>query len=418
MTPPLPSRPRSPRRTPRPARRLLACTLAAGLLAALPAGQAQTPKPPVRVKFEDARAQVTQEAVLPVDPVPRIAFGTGFNNNMSWGLSYNGQRITYSPAGGHDMKARIDGREFIIGQPPGRWDPQRVELGKGAFGRKRHGIKSTWVQDKVRITQTLEIVPGKPSGKVAPGQKRQLDTLLVRYLVENKDTRPHKVALRFTIDMYVVNNDGALFASPTTHPGQILNGVAFDAKKMPAYIQVLQVPNLQNPGQVCHFTLKLGKRLEGPSRMILTNLGTCFGGWEVPAQPAGDSAVAIFFDDKEIPAGGKRDMGYAYGVNLASSPESEGRVSLALGGSFEPGKTFTVTAYVDEPVEGQSLALELRPGMELIGGKEVQPVPFPEAVGTSIVQWRARVQRLGQFPLRVRSSTGVTQTRTITISAP
>jgi hypothetical protein len=406
----------------RPAWRLaglgVAGAFVAGLLAAVPAGQAQAPRPPVVVKFEDAKEQVAPEAVLPVDPVPRIAYGTGFNNNMSWGLSYNGQRITYSPAGGHDMKVRIDGREFVIGQPPGRWDPQRVELGKGAFGRKRHGIKSTWVQDKVRITQTLEIVPGKPSGKVAPGQKRQLDTLLVRYLVENKDSRPHKVALRFTIDMYVVNNDGALFASPTTHPGQILNGVAFDAKKMPAYIQVLQVPNLQNPGQVCHFTLKLGNRLEGPSRMVLTNLGQCFGGWDVPAAPAGDSAVAIFFDDREVPAGGKRDVGYAYGVNLASSPESEGRVTLATGGSFEPGKVFTVTAYVDEPVVGQSLALELPPGMELVGGKAVQPVPAPEGTETSIVQWRARVQRLGRFPLRVRSSTGMTQTRTITISAP
>jgi hypothetical protein len=394
---------------------LAVCALASGLLAALPPGQAQTPRPPVRVQVEDAQPQVT-EASIPVDPVPQIAYGVG--PNMSWGLSYRGQRITYSPQGGHDIKVRIDGREYIFGQPPGRWAPHQAPLGKGAFGRPRHGVKSTYVVGNVHITQILEIVPGKPQAKAAPGQKRQLDTLLVRYLVENKDARPHKVAIRITIDMYIVNNDGALFASPTTHKGQILNGVMLQGKGMPAYVQVLQSPNLQNPGQVAHFTLKLGNSLESPSRMALTNLGVCFQGWDVPAAPAGDSAVAIFFDDKEVPAHGKRSMGYAYGIGIASSPDSEGRVSLALGGSFEPGKLFTLTAYVEEPVEGQNLTLQLPAGMELVEGKEVQPVPPPEGTGGSIVQWRARVQRLGQFPVRVRSSTGLTQTKTITVARP
>jgi hypothetical protein len=390
--------------------------LAAPLLAAIlatSAGQGQNS--PVRVKVEDAEPQVV-EAVLPVDPQPRIAYGVG--PNMSWGLSYNGQRITFSPQGGHDIKVRIDNRELIFGQPPGRWSPRQVPIGKTATGRPRHGIKSTYVIDNIHITQTLEIVPGKPSAKPTPGQKRQLDTLLVRYLVENKDSRPHKVAIRITIDMYMINNDGALFASPTTHPKKILNGIAFQAKKMPAYVQVLQIPNLQNPGQVGHFTLKMGKRLEGPSRLVLTNLGFCFMGWDVPAQPAGDSAVAIFFDDKEIPAQGKRDMAYAYGIGIASSPESEGRVSLDLGGSFEPGKRFNITAYVDEPVEGQTLSLDLPTGMELVEGKQIQPVPPPTPEGRSIVRWQARVQRLGRFPLRVHSSTGLTQTKTVTLSRP
>jgi hypothetical protein len=400
-----------------PWRSLPALAGVVGLLAALlPAGQAQEPRGPVRVKVVDAKPEIT-EATLPVDPVPRIAYGTG--PDMSWGLTYNGQRITYSgTGGGHPIKVRIDGREYVQGQPPGRWAPQQAPLGKGAFGRTRHGVKSTYIVDNVHITQFLEIVPGKPPGKLGAGQKRELNTLLVRYLVENKDARPHKVGIRITIDMYMVNNDGALFASPTTHKGQILNGMMFQGKTMPAYVQVLQIPNLANPGQVGHFTLKLGSRLEPLSRLVLTNLGVCFGGWDVPAQPAGDSAVALFFDDKEIAAHGKRDMAYAYGIGIASSPESEGRVSLALGGSFEPGKVFTLTAHVEEPMEGQSLTLELPAGMELIEGKEVQPVPPPAGEGSSIVQWRARVRRLGEFPVRVRSSLGMTQTKTIIVSRP
>src|SRR5262249_44353065 len=114
----------------------------------------------------------------------------------------------------------------------------------------------------------------------------------------------------------------------------------------------------------------------------------------------------------------RREMAYAYGVSLASSPENEGRVTVGLGGSFEPGKLFTISGHVDEPVEGQALTLELPPGMELVEGKAIQPVPAPTEAGSSLVVWKARVQKLGEFPLRVRSSTGVTQTKTITVTRP
>src|SRR5262249_30986366 len=196
----------------------------------------------------------------------------------TWGLAYNGQRITYSTQGGHELKFRVDGKEVSFGQGPGRWGVMREALPRTASGRVRHGIKSTWIADNIHFTQILEIVPGKPSGKVPPGYKRKLDTLLVRYLVENKGPKAHKVGVRYTIDMYIIDNDGALFASPTTHPGQVINGVAFEGKKLPPYIQGLQRSNVQAPGQVTHFTLKLG-RLEAPSRFVCTNLGVCFGGW-------------------------------------------------------------------------------------------------------------------------------------------
>ena len=79
-------------------------------------------------------------------------------------------------------------------------------------------------------------------------------------------------------------------------------------------------------------------------------------------------------------------------------------VELALGGSFAPGKVFTVTAYVSDPAPGQSLALELPAGMALVDGQEIQAVPAPPAEGNpvSLVYWRARVLRPGEFPVRVQ----------------
>jgi cyclophilin family peptidyl-prolyl cis-trans isomerase len=90
---------------------------------------------------------------------------------------------------------------------------------------------------------------------------------------------------------------------------------------------------------------------------------------------------------------------------------------LVLGGSFVPAKLFTIAAYVDFPVQGQTLTLELPAGVKLIEGRETQPVPaLATAAGpaaTSLVLWKARVLRPGEFDVRVRSSTGMAKSRMI-----
>src|SRR5262249_42603865 len=151
--------------------------------------------------------------------------------------------------------------------------------------------------------------------------------------------------------------------------------------------------------------------------VILTRLGAFRDPWNMNPQPAnGDSAMGMYWDPKEIPPGGKREIAYAYGQGIASSPEGEGRVGVVLGGSFEPGKLFSVSAYVGDALAGQRLARELPAGMERVEGKELQPVPPVVGEGNSLVLWRARVQRPGEFTVRVRSSNGVTYTKRITVS--
>ncbi len=76
-----------------------------------------------------------------------------------------------------------------------------------------------------------------------------------------------------------------------------------------------------------------------------------------------------------------------------------------------------MAAYVQDPASGQSLTLELPAGMQRIEGKESQPVATDDD-GNGMVLWKARVLRPGQFTLRVRSSTGITQSKIITISRP
>jgi hypothetical protein len=376
--------------------------LALGLLAAGLAAQ-----PPVAVKIQQEKATV-EEVSLPVDPTMRAQ--PSFVGNMAYGLNIEGKRLTFG-AGSARTTFRIDGQ--VLG-PGGQQQP----LPPGPRGKARTGVQTVWDHNGLRVTQTMEVVPGKPSAKPKPGEKRRMDTLLIRYTIENKDTRPRSVGVRMHMDTYCWTTDGCLFAAPTVRPGQVLDGVELKGKDVPEYAMQLQMPNIQNPGWVGHYTFRIG-RYEPPSRVIFTSLGANQDGWNVQAiQAGGDSAAAFFWDDQKIPPGGKRELAYAHGQGIATSPENEGRVAVEFGGSFAPGKRFTVAAQVDDPVDGQSLTLELPEGLELCEGPRVQPVPAPNADNRSIVYWRGQVQRLGTFPVRIRSSNGVTYTTTVTVSRP
>jgi hypothetical protein len=155
-----------------------------------------------------------------------------------------------------------------------------------------------------------------------------------------------------------------------------------------------------------------------PNRLVMGRLLAAGGdNWNLNPQPAnGFSALVSYWDPKPIKPGQKREFAYAYGGGVASNPENEGLVNLVLGGSFEPGKLFTVTAYVDDPAPGQKLTLELPPGMERVEGKESQPVAAATDESPSLVLWKARVLRTGDFRVRVRSSTGLTLTKIISIT--
>ena len=104
---------------------------------------------------------------------------------------------------------------------------------------------------------------------------------------------------------------------------------------------------------------------------------------------------------------------------MGNSAEGAGKLGVTLGGTFEPGGVFTATAYVTNPVRGQTAALKLPAGLTRVGGNATQPVPplAPNAPSkNSVVTWKVRVDRLGRFALKVTTSTGLSQTKTITIT--
>ena len=360
---------------------------------------------PVRVKIQDEKPAFF-EVLTPIDPVKRVEYQ---GNNMSLQITVE-RKMLHLGMIYPSFKIDQNMQNGLGGVMP--MEIPRANLPKTPSGKERDGFMCVGKLGGIRITQTVEVV----ATRAEKGNQRRRDAVVVRYTLENKDTVPHQVGLRCFMDVYVVNNDGALFAAPN-QPGKILDGVELKDKTMPDYLQFLERADLQNPGFVGHLTFNLGSSVEAPNRAVLTSLRGNNSGWDITPIPAGgDSAMAFFWDPREIKAGAKREFAYAFGQGVAPKLDNEGAIKLDLVGSFEPNKMFTINAFVSDPAPGQSLTLELPDGLERLEGKETQPVPAVDAEGNCLIQWKARVLRPGQYNLRVHSTLGVTQTKIITIT--
>lgn len=377
------------------------------LVAATPLAVAQAPagKPAVEVTIQDDK-QIVVEPIMPLDPQQYVQLNP--QGNMFINVQVNNQNLHL---GFIQTMLHVDGMVIFPGNPPGRMAIQNQPLPAGKGKKARTGFVSAYEIGKLTITQEVEVVPTKSKG----AEKRRRDAIMVRYLLDNKDNQPHKVGVRIFLNPFVMNNRGTLFAAPN-QPNKILNGVELKGKEVPSYLQFLQRPDLKDPGFVAHMTYNFGRNFDMPDRVVLTGQAAFLNQWDLRVmQSMGISALGFYWDPKDIKAGGKRNLAYAFGQGVATGLEGDGLVALVLGGSFEPGKLFTVAAHVQDPAPGQHLTLELPPGMARIEGKERQPVPALDDEGNSMVLWKGRVLTTGRFTLRVRSSTGITQTKIISI---
>jgi hypothetical protein len=282
------------------------------------------------------------------------------------------------------------------------------------------------------VTQEVEIVAGE--------QSRRLDTCLVRYLIENQDTREHPVGIRFMLDTFIGANDGV----PFTVPGA--TGLC-DTKKLfktsaevPDFIEALENDDLRNPGTVAYLQFRIGNQVESPSRVMLGGwpnmdfrpLGwpeakAQLTGWNVPflsikqrigRQIADDSAVTMYWDPQRLEPNQSRVVGFAYGLGDVDTRESGGHLLLTVGGRLVRHGEFTLTALVHNPQPDEKLTLTLPPGFSLLSGgttQEVPPVPAGSTRPASPVTWRIRAADDGNYELMVRSSQGATQKLPLTI---
>ncbi len=318
----------------------------------------------------------------------------------------NGKRLTYSTNGSSNSTVvKMDGQTTEFGHPNGKVVEPFAPLPNG-------GARSTWILNNVRFTQTLEPITSQTGAR---------DTVLVRWMIRNEDTKQHQVGLRVQLDTMIGQNDGVPFAVPGM--SDMITTTADFPKQgpIPHFIQALEVPNLKNPGTVAHLSLQLGGRIEAPGRVCLTHWpGFNFLTWDVPMRGlrdgTEDSAVVLYWNEASLAQNQEREIGFSYGLGDVKS--TEGRIGTTTVSNAVTGRSFPVTVYVQDPVKGETLTLESPPGVDIEGARTVAVPPIPAASKerTSIVTWMAKVPAAGKFEFTIRSSTGETQRQTLNVA--
>jgi hypothetical protein len=131
-----------------------------------------------------------------------------------------------------------------------------------------------------------------------------------------------------------------------------------------------------------------------------------------------DSAVTMYWEERELPADKGRRVGFTYGLGNVDTSESEGHLLLTVGGRLVRNGEFTLTALVHKPQAGEKLTLKLPRGFSIVEGEAEQTVPPVPAGATrpdSPVTWRLRAGGDGKYELAVQSNKGAKQKLPLTI---
>lgn len=320
-----------------------------------------------------------------------VAVGSG----MRFGITATGgKRLTFSANGSTNTTVmRIDGKPLELGGAGGKITEANTKLPGG-------GTRSVWISGDIRVTQLLE-----PSG----------DAVLVRWLLENTGGRQHTAGLRLQLDTLIGSNDGVPFAVPG-QPGLVTTSADFKGGQAPEFVQALEKPDVNNPGTVARLSLRLGGKIEAPGRVSLTRWPGGSLAWEIPVANMGsDSAAVLYWDERPLAPGHVREIGFAYGIGAVTG--NKGHLGATVSGRPEAGKEFFVTAYINNPVAGETVTLDAPAGANVVGPATVS-VPQPNGGNrTALVTWRVRAERAGMFRLTIRSSTGATLEQGVNVGA-
>jgi hypothetical protein len=350
-----------------------------------------------------------------LDPDPRL--GIDFDGEKRFGIVVRTERdpnnkdrfkrLTYEEKGStNNTCVKIDGNTgYLFGNTHGhgKWVQREVKR-----GHDRVGWDSVFLFDRegVEVTQSVDLVPGE--------QTRLLDTVMVRYKVENRSKIDRTVGLRVMLDTYIGANDGVPFAVPggEGRPDRLVSTTAtFEGRDIPDYVQALERPDLQDPGTVAQLGLKLPD-YEPLDRMIICRWpGEKNMRWDV-GKPEGmrnnedkpDSCVLLYWAYKAMRPDEVRKLAFTYGLGSVGAGGGDGKIALTTGGSTRPGREFIVTAYVKEPKEGQVVRLILPEGFAFARGHEAEKKIEGTGGNLAQVSWRVRsASREGQYVIEAVS---------------
>lgn len=383
------------------------------------------PNPLIELKFDEGRQgnDYIDSMTFAVHRLPDVKGGP--KKKLNW----------YENGFGNSTVIRIDGQDKAFGITPthGKW-AQQNDKGKPVEG-KTGKSREFEMKPGIYVTQTVTIEPGEAVEYEKDKYKRYLSMCLVRYKIHNRDPSKatHEVGLRVLMDTCIGENDGV----PFTFPG--VSEVVTDKRdlrgpEVPDFIQVLEKPNLRDPGIIMQLNLRFmdKDKYEAPNRFQLTrypgNDRAKLDKWEVPldaikrpGEPEGDSAVAIYWEPKPLGPGKTRELAFTYGLGSVAVAENS-KIGLTIGGATYVNGEFTVLALIADK-EANNATITLPEGLTLKDPKtRTQPVIAnrPDESGQvrpSPVTWIVRADKEGKHNIRVETNTGAEKSRRVTITA-
>ncbi len=383
-------------------------------------------KPFVKVQFDEGKAEKDATdsmnfAIHKIDPdddrIPSVK------------LNY------YENGLGNTVVARIDGKDKLFGLAgaagTGKWDKEFEKAGKpagryGGTGKKRAFI----FNEGIVVTQTVTVEPGEPDDT----GKRPLNTCLVRYQIKNADkTNPHKVGLRVLMDTCIGNEDGVPFILPGSKE-LVTTCKEFKDAEVPGFVQVRQNPDpALPPGIILHLNLRVSEAFEPPGHFLMSRYpgrpNKMHEKWDVALKDMkisgeiqGDSCVALYWKEQQLPVNATRELGFTYGLGVMSSSALPGKLDVTVGGAFHIGGELTVVALVADP-KALAVTLDLPKHLELIDKKTMTQIPtLPRLTSDNkqypaTLTWRVRAISAGANELTVSTDNGLKKSRKVTITA-
>jgi hypothetical protein len=180
---------------------------------------------------------------------------------------------------------------------------------------------------KVRVTQSVEIVVGE--------QTRLYDTVLVKYRLENRDTKAHNVGLRFLLNPCIGANTGTPFHVPATanKAARVVNTMeVIPRADMPAYVQALETGDLSDPNATVTIVGLALQGCEPLEKAVIcrwpeksdSGWGGTLGAGDWKYEPIDknpyykDACLVLYWTELKMNPGEKRDMAFTYGLGQIS----------------------------------------------------------------------------------------------------
>jgi len=294
----------------------------------------------------------------------------------------------------------IDGIPYLMGGESKRLAKRSaIPLQFGVTSQRQHDQSLVTRSDfgSVSVVQTLQLIP-HPSTRVP-------DSVLIEYLITNRDTTSHGVGLRMVLDTMLGSNDGA-----PLRIGQqaITSETSIEYPTLPFW---QAFDSLINPSIVAQGTLDIPDLgVYPPDQMTLANWGGLAAHpWDYVTKPGrgfmregeneADTALALLWRPLTLSPGASRRIRTVYGIG--SLTRVLGDLALGLTAPLELSaqskKTQTVVGYISNAGAFDSqntvLSFHLPAGLELLDGPSTS-APFRLNKGeTRQLVWKIRARQ-------------------------